>query len=59
MGTEMKCQLKRHINYSHILYVLHLYVLLLNVQHCCHLFNGKIANKIEGIQNSKEYYQEY
>jgi len=28
------------------------------VQHCCHLLNGKVTNKIQKSLCSKEYYKE-
>jgi hypothetical protein len=33
-----------------------LYCLLLHVQHCCHLFVGKVANGILGTLHSKRHY---
>jgi hypothetical protein len=41
---------------------IHLYCVLLLEQdccHCCHLLDGKFANKIPEILRSREYYQAY
>ena len=59
MWTALKEHLQWCTHHSHVFIpYIHLYCLLLHVQHCHYLLVGKVTNKIQESLQSKEYYQE-
>jgi len=51
-------QIDAHITVKFFIFYMHLHCLLLHAQHCCHHLLGKVANKIQEILHSNEYYHE-
>jgi hypothetical protein len=55
-GTTFKLQIDAHITVQFFMCYIPLHCLLFNAQHCCHHLLRKVANNIQEILHSNEYY---